>query len=420
MPHELPDHERAYLRELAKKQAEYAALPIMAERERTWRDLNEGRPAVPPVIIESWTFDRDFMPPGTYRCESGAGRGIEGQLLRNTRQHEIIDDDRVVPATFRVGWHMSIDTYGGVHVATESVKDAQGIPTGYHFLHPIRDLARDFEILKPPVCSVDREATAQWQAFAEEVLGDILPVELSCGPLGNRMLTQACVVLMGMEAFFTAMYDQPEEVHRLMAYLRDGALAIGGWGEEEGLYRLNNGNDESFGSSFNFTSELPPADFDPARVRLRDLWGCANSQETVGVSPELFHEFCAPYYAAVSEPLGLLYWGCCEAADPFWEDIRAFPHLKKVSISRWADEDFLGEALRGGPVVYSRKPDPNFLSVDVTLDEAAWAAHIGRTLEAARGAPIEFIVRDVYTVHGNLGNARRAVEVAREEIARRY
>ena len=68
--------------------------------------------------------------------------------------------------------------------------------------------------------------------------------------------------------------------------------------------------------------------------------------------------------------------------------------------------------------MFSRKPDPNFLGVDVELDEERWAAHIRESLEAARGIFMEFIVRDVYTVHGNLGKPRRAVEIARREIDR--
>ena len=40
--------------------------------------------------------------------------------------------------------------------------------------------------------------------------------------------------------------------------------------------------------------------------------------------------------------------------------------------------------------------------------------------EVTRGVQMEFIVRDVYTVHGDLGNARRAVEIARREIDRYY
>jgi len=58
--------------------------------------------------------------------------------------------------------------------------------------------------------------------------------------------------------------------------------------------------------------------------------------------------------------------------------------------------------------------------VDRRLDEEAWAAHIRETLRAARGVFVEFIVRDVYTVHGDLGNPRRAVAIARREIDRAY
>ena len=132
----------------------------------------------------------------------------------------------------------------------------------------------------------------------------------------------------------------------------------------------------------------------------------------------MFHEFCAPYYRDVCEPVGLVYYGCCEPAHPFWDDLKDLPHLKKISISRWCDERFMGEALRGTDIVFSRKPDPNFLSVDVALNEEGWAASIRNTLDATRDVAVEFIVRDVYTVHGNLDKPRRAVEIARREIDR--
>ena len=80
----------------------------------------------------------------------------------------------------------------------------------------------------------------------------------------------------------------------------------------------------------------------------------------------------------------------------------------------------MGEALQGTDIVYSRKPDPNLLGVDPQLDEEAWTAHIRTTLEATRGVFVEFIIRDVYTVHGNLDKARRAVALARAEIDRHY
>ena len=416
----IPDSERTYLRELARTQAGYAALPVMTQRRQMWYDLNSGNPDTrPPVIIETGTFNRDFMPEGVFQCTSGTGKTIERQLLQNVRNHELIDDDKVIPDTFDIGWIVDIDEMG-VPLDREMIEDAQGVETGFQYLHPIKNLEEDLDLLKPAVCRVDREGTMEWKSFMDDLLGDLLPVEIRTGLFGCSMLTHRVVELMGMQAYFLAMYDSPDALHRLMAFLRDNALRVMRWAEAEGLLRVNNRNQASFGSSYNYTDALPGPDFNEAAPRMCDMWGNANSQETVGVSPEMFHEFCFPYYRDVCEPMGLLYYGCCEPADPFWEDIRRLPHLKKVSISRWCDQQYMGEALKGTDTVFSRKPDPNLLGVDVTLNEEKWTSHIRETLEATRNVCTEFIVRDVYTVHGDLDKPRRAVTLARKEIDRYY
>ena len=413
---QLPEQERAYLRELAKRQAEYAALPIMETRKQMWYALNDAHPgARPPVIIETWTFDRDFMPENVFQCHSELGRQIETQLLRNIRNHELIDDDKVMPDTFNISWFIEEDEFG-VPIDVETIKDAQDIETGFRFKHPIKDLASDLSLLKPTSLRVDRQRTHDYQAFLEDLFGDVLPVRIQTGCHVSTMLTNRVIELMGMQNYFMAIYDQPELVHQLMGYLRDNALRRMHWMEAEGLLRLNNGNQDSFGSSYNFTKNLPGPDYDGSNTRLSDLWGCSNSQETVGLSHKMFREFCFPYYRDVCEPWGLIYYGCCEPAHPFWSEISQLPHLKKVSISRWCDQQFMGEALQGTEIVYSRKPDPNFLSVDVQLDEQAWAAHIRETLQATPGVSVEFIIRDVYTLHGNIENAHKAVAIARQVI----
>jgi hypothetical protein len=264
---------------------------------------------------------------------------------------------------------------------------------------------------------VDKPKTHAYVAFLTELLGDLLPVRIRCGTMGQAMLTQRAIELMGMEQFFLAMYECPDKVHELMAYLRDNSLRMMRWAESEGLLRSNNANQESFYSSYNFNSQLPTlGDDQPAQ--LSQMWGSSNSQETVGISPKMFNEFCAPYYRAVCEPVGLLYYGCCEPAHTFWEDIRKFPHLKKVSVNRWTDQRFMAQAVKGTGVILSRKPDPNFLGVDERLKEEGWRAHIRETLDVTRGIPLEIIIRDVYTTHGDLRQAHRAVEIAKQEIDR--
>ncbi len=263
--------------------------------------------------------------------------------------------------------------------------------------------------------------TLAYQAFLEELFEGALPVRLITGTYGGASLTIEVIALMGMEAFYMAMYDQPDEVHRLMAYLRDNALRMMRWAEGEGLLRLNNRFQLcGAGVTQGYTNRLPAPGYVGPAARLCDMWGGANSQETVGISPQMYHEFCFPYYRDACAPFGQLSYGCCEPAHPFWEDIRQLPHLRRLSISRWCDARMMGEALRGTGIVFSHKPNPNLLGVDRELNEEAWSAHIRQTLEAARGCLTEFIVCDVYTVHGNLAKPRRAVELARAEIDKYY
>jgi hypothetical protein len=225
---------------------------------------------------------------------------------------------------------------------------------------------------------------------------------------------------MSMETFFMAMCEYPDRLHALMAMLRDNAGRMARWAEQEGLLVLNNANQHTCGSCYNFTTLLPKSPI-VGHVKLKDMWSAMDSQETVGISPEMFHEFCFPYYRDLAEMYGLVYWGCCEPADPIWEtSLSKLPNLKAVSISRWANQAYMAHALAGKGIVFSRKPNPNLLGVDVQLNEEAWAKEIRETLEitAGKDIPLEFIVRDVYTMHGNLSKARRAVEIARQQIDR--
>lgn len=419
MTYLLPEDERNYLRNLARRQAEIAALPVMARRRQMWTDMNDGKlGARPPFVIETWTFDRDFMPESLFQCKSAYGRGLETSFLRHIRTHELLDDDHVCPDTLDMGWHVWCNEFG-VEIQTTHAKDAEGVETGYHFECPITDLKDGFGMVKPATFGVNRETTQAEKTFLEETFGDLLPVVIRSGTYGNNNLTQRLMRLMSMETLFLAMYDCPETLHALMALLKDNAVRMARWAEKEGLLVLNNGNQCTCGTCFNFTTLLPKKSVKPGQVRLSDMWSVMDSQETVGVSPELFHEFCFPYYRELAALYGLVYWGCCEPIDPIWEtSISKLPNLKAVSISRWTNQSYMAEALTGKAIVYSRKPNPNLLGVDVRLNEEAWSKEIRETLEvtAGKNIPVEFVMRDVYSVHGNLDKPRRAVELARQEI----
>lgn len=421
---QIPMNERIYLRELARKQAEYAALSVMEERKNMWYAVNDCSPGSsltprPPVIIETWEFNPDFMPENVYRCESEDGRIVEYKLLTNIRNHELIDDDKVMPDFYGINWQIDISDYG-LPTPIEGLDDVSGRNIAYVFSHPVKDLSCDIHQLRPISCNVDREATKAHIDFLEELFGDILEIRIFGMPGGEMEerpggLTYPAFQLMGTEAYFIAMHETPDLVHQLMQFLTDSRLRFMHWAENEGLLRLDNGNEHT-GASYHFTHALPVDGYSGPEARLCDIWGDSASQETVGLSPEMFREFCFPYYMQACEPVGLLYYGCCEPVDVFWEDICKLPHLKKTSVSKWCNQKFMGEALKGTGIVFSRKPDPNFIGLNIVLDQNAWAAHIRETLDAAKDVPVEFIIRDVYTLHGDIYKARKAVKIARQQI----
>lgn len=422
-PYTLPREEVVRLRALASRQAELAALPVMRVRQQLWTDMNDAKPgARPPFAIETWTFDRDFMPESLYQCRTGYGRSLEMGFLRHIRHHEILNDDHVCPSTLDMGWHVDYNEFG-MEIRTDYEKDAEGHVLGYHFDCPVKDLQDGFDMIKPSTFRLDRDGTMAEKAFLEETFGDILPVAIRSGTFGQNNLTQRLMRIMSMETFFLAMTDCPDKLHALMALLKDNARRMSLWAEQEGLLTLNNGNECTCGTCFNFTSLLPRKPVAPGKVKLKDMWAGMDSQETVGVSPAQFHEFCFPYYKELAELFGFVYWGCCEPADPIWEtSLSRLPNLRAVSISKWARQEYMAEALAGKGIVFSRKPDPNLLGVDVRLNEDAWAAEINSTLDATanKNIPVGFVVRDVYSMHGNLDKARRAVEIGRREIDRRF
>lgn len=408
--------ERRYLRDLARKQREYAGLPVMAERAERWKAHNACRSERPMVVIELNTFLSDFMPAP--RCASPEGRAIERQLLYWIRNHELVDDDKVVPDVFAV--HTRIDyRLCGLDIQVERATDERGRAIGHHWHHPIRDLRTDRHKIGPSTWAVDRAGTDAQRALAEDVLGDILPVVEQNRSLDwGGMLSWRVLRLMGMEAMLTALYDAPDEFHRLMAFLRDDLLAYMRWQEREGLLTPNNGNHYAGAGSYGFTDELPVDGGSPdGRVRLCDRWHNLNSQETVGVSPAMFGEFFAPYYHDIAREAGLVYFGCCEPVHTLWDPhLRTMPRLRKVSISPWCDEAYMGEALRGERVIYSRKPMPQFLGMEGPLDEEAFGEHVAATLSAARGCTVEFIYRDVYTIGGDEHKPGQVVRAIRRAI----
>jgi len=359
----------------------------------------------PMIRIETGTFSEDIVPQ-MMRCETEAARGLEWELRLNTINHEYFGDDTLVldylPIT--CNWHF---VPFGIDVKVEHPEEES---LGHQFVPVIEDLEQDFHKLGKSTFGVNPEAAKHWMDYKNEILGDILPARIAPFSLYSCP-TQNLVHIMRMEDMFTAMYDYPELFHKMMAMLTADYLELYDLIEKQKVLLPTVEECHLGQGSYSFNDELPGAG---EGLKTTDIWGYMDSQETSGVSPEMFEEFIAPYYRQHVARYGLLSYGCCEAVDPIWDVFLSnLDNLRKLSISPWANEEYMGAQLRGRKTVYMRKPSPNYLGLDGALDEEAVKTHIRKTVEAAKGCHLEIIQRDVYQVSKSTEKVRRFVEIIR-------
>ena len=408
---QITNTDRQRLRELAARLREIAETSAMAELKALWLKHNMCGGARPMITVETWTFSNDILPP-LLKCEGNFARGLEWQLLGRLVNNEVFKDDSVIEPYFAVVPYYSITPFG-LDVTVERA-DKQDL--GHHFKEQITDLERDFHLLGESTLNTSRAHADDSAAAINEIFGDILPARV-CGMSLIASLTQNIVHIMSMENMFVSMYDYPELFHKMMSRLSDDYIRLYDALEQEGKLLPTTGSESVCQGTYAFNSTLPSSLPTSSKLKTTDVFGYMDSQETVGVSKEMFSEFIFPYYKKVAERFGLLSYGCCEPVSVFWDDIRTLKNLQRVSISPWCDEALMGEALRGSGIVYHRKPSPNFLGVGNTLDEDALRKHIAQTVKCAKGCELEFTQRDVYTVGGDMQKVARYVQIIREETA---
>ncbi len=414
-PATVSQRDVAILRRLAQRKLEAAHERANLERRDLWYRLDEGGGGRPMVLAEFGGV-RDAnrpLPDTVLACEGDWARGVERGLRAELYRVETLRDDHVVEPWLTLNWRVRTSDYGVQ--AVQHHAEFEGTLGARRWDPPIRDLDADFGKLHPRGATVDRQATLDAKERLENVFGGILPVRIRGGYWWTLGMTWPAIDLIGLESLMLWMFDHPEWLHRLMAFLRDDHLAYARWLEAEGLLNLNNRNDYIGSGSMGYTRSLPQPDWrDGDPVRTRDQWVLLESQETVGVGPEQFEEFIFPYQLSVAEAFGRVYYGCCEPVHSRIAVVKRLPRLARVSVSPWADETVMAAEL-GADAVYSRKPSPSLISTE-RFDEAAIRADVRQTLDIARGCRIELVMKDVHTLNNEPERLPRWVALARDEI----
>ena len=392
----MTNKDKNRLRNLAGKYANYARGEPMTQRREKWRVHNRLQEKTFPFNIEdNGSYLSDLTPP--LECEDDECRALEGRLLYSLVSYEKIDDDRIIPDRFVVDWCTPI-TGNCDELQITRADNGHGSSLGYQTNQPIKDIDADWGKLKKRTISLDREQTERQANLAREVFAGLLPVEVGrVSSLYSNGITNKAVHLMGMQELYLQMAMNPDAVHRLFTFLAEDDLALGQWEEDQNLLRLNNDGNEGYctGSSLFSDQTARPAG---NRVMSTDRYGYLESQESAGISAEMFDEFLMPHFTKLANKFKFLMFGCCEPVHHLMPVLQRLHGLRKVSVTPWCDLHKLAETCRQD-VIWCRKPIPLKLC-GKTFSPSDLRAHLQETLDIGKDYFVEFVYRDTNLLTG--------------------
>lgn len=382
------------IRSLAAQTAEIAALPVQEEKRRLWRRLNGLKSCRPMVMIDQVCWNElSANDDLTLRCVDPECRGYEESLRRTLYQWKHFPVDMVVEPFIRV--HKAITNSGfGIHVQENVVAtDPANDVVGHYYLNQFRNLD-DLQKVQMPRISHDPAETERRLAVAHELFDGLLEIRPS-GMHPDVSIWDPISTWMGVENALYGLVDQPDLMHGLASRMTEGYLGLLDQLEEQGLLGEPQSVIHCTGA---YTDELPAPGYDSQKPRTKDVWMYGLAQMFSTISPRMFKEYEVDYTRQICARFGLVYYGCCDPLDLKMAQVRMIPHVRKVSMSPWVNQERGAEQI-GKDYVFSRKPSPAMLAFSPFDPEA-----VRQDLTATRdvcvkhGCLLELILKDISTV----------------------
>jgi len=402
------EDDKKILRNLASKVLEISNFPEQFEKRRLWFEHNSLKKTRPLIICDPENGWNEIITESQLMCKSEIAKRWEIVLRKEIFWGEELCDDKPIEKNFDIGYTFRETTWG------IDLKFRGGIDGGSYVWEPLLKNYKDFDRLIFPSIEVDFDTTTNIQNLAKEIFDEILKVRLIGKWWWSTGLTYELVLLRGIEQIMLDMLDAPKFVHGLMEFLQEGTINRIKFLMENNLFSLNNDSYLSPGG-FGYTDELPQKNSSEL-VRTTDLWGYSESQETIGISPEMFEEFIFPYQKRVQSLFGLNSYGCCEPLDKRWHIIKDLPRLRKVSVSPWAKVKTMAENLQDN-YCYCFKPNPAHLAVS-EINKDMIRKNLREVFDITKNCRVEVLMQDNHTIGKNPDNVINWVKIAKEEAER--
>lgn len=407
--------EREAVRDLAKRLTELAAEPVQAERRERWRKLNSLKMERPPIQAMVHVAFNETQADSV-KSKDPFLRSVEWRL-RSELYLNACGGDHVLKPYFVAG-----PKYKEGYTPGESNTKLWGFELKIDKLEngaldffgdlPLKRLEDAERLVKPPH-SIDEARTSEEAERLGELLAGVMPVAVSRAPFYRSFHGDLCsdlVKLRGQEQLLLDMYDNPEWLHRLLAFMRDGVLANQEAAEKAGDFATI----DHFNQAEPYVEGLPDPTPEGGSVGRDRLWGFAASQEFTMVSPELFEEFLLQYQIPILERYGLCAYGCCEDLTKKIGLLRRIGNLRRIAVTPYAK---LPECARliGRDYVVSYRPNPTDM-ISCGFNPERVRSILRRDLaELARnGCAFDITLKDVSTVERDPARAGAWLRIANE------
>jgi hypothetical protein len=400
------NHDVAILRELAKQVAEIAAKDIQDERRELWRAHNNSERVRPPVLMRGG-YERELLRSITL-CEDQFYRWHEIGLRARILIDMFGDDNIIEPwITQRAAFRIPDDEIWGVKFIREN---AGGDSIGFH-MAPALPSFDDMESMRTPSHEIDEARTSELAERLHDAVGDILQIHVNRAPQWSDWAADISThlgYLRGHEQMFYDMRDNPDELHRLLAFMRDGVLKAQGEAELAGDWSLC----EHANQVMPYVRTLADPKPNSYGAKRGELYYFFAAQEFAGISPEMHEEFLLRYQMPIMEKFGLVAYGCCEDLTNKIDILRKIPNLQRIAVTPFADAERCAEQI-GGDYVISYRPNPTLVRGEFD------AEYIGKILkndiEAFRrhGCVYDICLKDISTVGGDPGRLVKFTELSR-------
>lgn len=397
-----PASDVAVIRELARQYGEVAGSAEFENRRRLWRDANERRRRDrAPVWLRPDSLWQELVPEDTLRCGEPFCRGLE-LYFRRELYHAAIGDDHIFDPWLPVGAVFDCSTeypFGPNHrnqIATTELR-------GFRYDHPIKTAA-DYDLLTVPSFTYNPGKTEAALERHADLLGDALPVRLTCEPPLGPHLSHYLESLRGMEAMLGDLAFHPELIHRAMGKLTEACLASMRAAEDTGLLTPNH-----TGPLFCSDPVGPPSP--DGKLRLCNLWSGANSQEFQCVSPRMLEVFQLNYQIPLFQQFGAVWFGCCEDLSQKVDQVLRIPNLRIFVSSYWTDLDKVIGACGDRYTIMWRQLSAMVVFAD---DLGPIRQHLETGMQKLQGLHYQVVLRELETLQGHPNRLQEWAALAKE------